>query len=192
MNLQFNINTNVNSVIKSKLIGGATANIFTNEELSLYNNINTLNINFKFIVYTTYELANKLTASNSMFVIYNLPLYILTSKLTINELKQIAKHHNLKVQSKSKSQDIQTIINNHICNNCTNFVSVFEIIDEVKKIKELQKKNIIAVQKYRIKNQEKSKESNLNATKKYQNNYIEKYKASNLKSVKNYQSNNSE
>ena len=106
LNIQFNINTNLNSVIKSKLIDGGTANIFTNEELSLYNNINTSNINFKFIAYTTYELANKLTASNSMLVICNLPLYILTSKLTINELKQIAKHYNLKVQSKSKSQDI--------------------------------------------------------------------------------------
>ena len=62
------------------------------------------------------------------------------TKLTVAELKAIAKCHEIAINSKSKSLEIQTALSNHTCDNCNLYVSIFEIFDnetEVAKKKHL-------------------------------------------------------
>ena len=159
-----------NVFIKSiKIVGGGISNLFTVEELQPF--INAIDAHkFKFISYSTHSEAAALQSLNNTLVFGNIPLSTLTSKLGITELKVIAKCHQVTVHSKIKIQDIQSILCNHICNNCQEYVAVFELICD---------SDVYA----------KKKTSQLNVVKKYQAN-SSKYKASNLASVKQTQARN--
>ena len=114
----------------------------------------------------------------------------LVLKLVISDLKNIAKSHNITVHSKIKSQEIQNAISSHICKDCKNHVSVFEMIDEENKSSKAKAKHLEAVKKYQAKNSEKYKASHLKAVQQNRAENIDKYRMSNLKAVQKHQAKN--
>jgi hypothetical protein len=98
----------------------------------------------------------------------NIPLITLAPKLGITELKVIAKCHQVIVHFKIKIQD-KTILFNHMCGDCQEYVTVFEMIYD---------SDVYA----------KKKRSQLNVVKKYQAN-SSNYQTSHLAAVKQTQAN---
>ncbi len=103
--------------------------------------------------------------STDLIAISNIPLNVILPKLTVENLKLIAKNHKLKTHSKMKSQEIQSIISAHTCDNCPKYIYIFKCIENEDK-------------------SAKRKADLLKATKKYQSTSPEKHKATNLESVK--------
>ena len=186
-----------------KIVGGGTSKIFTAEELHPFVENCVSTNKFKFLSYL-----NKSDASGfqTIHLLGNIPLTTLMLKLTIADLKVIAKCHKINVHSKIKLQEIQNILGNHTCNDCEEYLSVFEILcndnlDNRKKVLNLEavKKsqaknpdykatNLQAVKKNQAKNPD-YKNSNLQAVKKSQASNPD-YKVSNLQAVKKNQVNN--
>jgi hypothetical protein len=157
------------SVKSFKIVGGGISKLFTVEELQPF--INGIDAHkFKFISYSIPSEAAALQSLNNTLIFGNIPLITLTSKLGITELKVIAKCHQITVHSKIKIQNLQSILCNHICDNCQEYVAIFEIICD---------SDVYA----------KKKTAQLSVVKKYQAN-SSKYKTSNLASVKQSQAKN--
>ena len=95
----------------------------------------------------------------------------LVKKLNVAELRVVAKQHNIHTSTKTQRDVIQNLIINHKCNDCPEFVAVFEQI----KVDELLKA---------------TKLSNHEAVKRYQNKMGSQYKTMNLISVNKYQKHN--
>ena len=167
----------------SIIIGGGSSNMFTAEELQPFIN-KRAGESLKFISYLTLLEATELQASNTEFILANVPLITLLTKLTVAELKTIAKCHKIAVHSKSKSQEIQTALSNHNCDTCELYVSIFEMVDD--KMKVAKKTSYLqAVKKYQVSNPE-YKTYNLQAVKKSQANNPD-YKSAHLNAVKKNQ-----
>ena len=115
---------------------------------------------------------------------------IILSQLTVENLKLIAKCHNLKTKSKVKSQEIQSIIYTHICENFKKYVYIFQCIKNGNKSEKHKCDSLKATKKYQTKNAKKYKATNLKSVKKYQTKNPELYKATNLQAIKNYQAKN--
>jgi hypothetical protein len=197
-----NFNCNQVSLKSSKIVGGGISKIFTAEELQPFIDISSAQ-KFKFISYLTQLEAAVLQSSNAAFVSGNIPLNLLAPKLAIADLKVIAKCHHITVHSKTKIQNIQTILSNHVCHECEEYITAFEIIANSELETEKQAAQLKAVQKYQanssnykamhlasVKNSQANnpdyKISNLNAVKKSQASNSD-YKASNLSAVKKSQ-----
>ena len=118
--------------LSSTIIGGGISNIFTADELQSFiiKAIVTAE-NFKFVSYSTLVEATKLLDSNPALVSGYVPWVTLLPKLTVAELKVIARCHGITIHSKSKSHDIQLALSNHTCNDCNLYVSVFEIFCDI-------------------------------------------------------------
>jgi hypothetical protein len=168
-----------------KIVGGGTSKIFTAEELHPFVENCVITSKFKFLSYL-----NKSEASGfqTTHLLGNIPLTTLMLRLTIADLKVIAKCHKINVHSKIKLQEIQNILGNHTCNDCEEYLSVFEILcnddlDDKKKVLNLQ-----AVKKNQAKNPD-YKATYLQAVKKNQANNLD-YKATHLQAVKKNQASN--
>ena len=162
-----------------KIVGGGTSKIFTAEELHPFVENCVITSKFKFLSYL-----NKSDASGfqTTHLLGNIPLTTLMLRLTIADLKVIAKCHKINIHSKVKLQEIQNVLGNHICNDCEEYLSVFEILcnddlDDRKKVLNLQ-----AVKKNQAKNPD-YKATHLQAVKKNQASNPD-YKVSNLQAVK--------
>ena len=112
-----NFNSNQVSLKSLKIIGGGISKIFTAEELQPFID-NSSTQKFKFISYLTQLEAAELNSSNAAFVFGNIPLPLLATKLATTDLRVIAKCHQITVHSKTKLQDIQSILSNHVCHEC--------------------------------------------------------------------------
>jgi hypothetical protein len=168
-----------------KIVGGGTSKIFTAEELHPVVENCVITSKFKFLSYLNKSDASRFQTTH---LLGNIPLTTLMLRLTIADLKVIAKCHKINVHSKIKLQEIQNVLGNHICNDCEEYVSVFEILcnddlDDKKKVLNLQ-----AVKKSQAKNPD-YKASNLQAVKKNQASNPD-YKAAHLQAVKKNQANN--
>ena len=108
----------------SNIIGGGTSNIFTAEELQSFIIVADTAANFKFVTYSSLLEATKLLDSNPALISGYVPWMTLLPKLTVAELKVIAKCHGIIFHSKSKKDDIQMALGNHTCNDCDLYVSV--------------------------------------------------------------------
>ena len=177
----------IESICQAKIVGGGTLKMFTAEELHPFVENCVITNKFKFLSYLNKSEATGLQTTH---LVGNIPLTLLISKLTIADLKVIAKCHKIDIHSKIKLQEIQKILGNHTCNGCEEYLSVFEILDNddlsnSKKVLHLQ-----AVKKSQAKNSE-YKALNLQAVKKSQASNPD-YKASTLQAVKKSQANNPE
>jgi hypothetical protein len=190
---------------QTKIVGGGTSKMFTAEELHPFAENCVITNKFKFLSYLNKSEASGLQTTH---VIGNIPLKTLILKLTIADLKVIAKCHNINIHSKIKLQEIQNILGNHTCNSCEEYLSVFEILDNddlsnskrvlhLQAVKKSQAKksdykalNLEAVKKSQANNPD-YKASHLQAVKKSQA-INPNYKASNLQAVKKSQANNPE
>ena len=166
----------------SKIVGGGTGNISA-EDLQPF----MTGDNFKYIGYMIHSEATALQSSNAALIVCDMPLSILLPKLTIADLKGIAKCHDIAAHSKSKSQELQTALSNHLCDHCDKYVSVFEQLDNTKEKAKKTAAHIQAVRKNQV-NNPNYKSAHLNTVKKGQDNNPD-YKAANLDAVKKHQAN---
>jgi hypothetical protein len=154
-------------VIKNEILGGGLAGIFSAEKLSPFA-INEVNLGgiYRYSDYVPESEVHTLQGIKSPTLLCKLPLTELISHLSIPDLKFIAQCHNIKIHSKSKSLEIQSIIESHKCKSCEEYVEIFEFIDDKDKT-------------------EKKKAINLSKSKKYQEKSPEKHKASTWRQLKN-------
>ena len=120
-----------NLVIKNEILGGGPAGIFSAEKLSSFaiNKVNPGGI-YKYSDYVLESEVHILQSIKNPTLLCKMPLTELISHLSIPNLKFIAQCHNIKIHSKSKSLEIQRIIESHKCTSCEEYVEIFEFIDE--------------------------------------------------------------
>jgi hypothetical protein len=109
----------------NKATGGGPSYELNYDDLSCYSD--QVSKNMKYVCYTYVLVAEKkLLQSKDLIAISNIPLNIILPKLTVKNLKLIIMSHKLRMQSKMKSQELQSIINEHICENCESYVYIFQ------------------------------------------------------------------
>ena len=133
------------------------------------------------------EAEKSLLESTDLISILNIPLNIILPKLTVENLKLVANSHKLRIQSKMKSQELQTIINEHMCENCESYVYISQCIKNENKSDKCKASLLKATKKYQTKNSELYRVTHLESVKKYQIKNPETFKISNLESVKKHQ-----
>ena len=107
----------------TKATGGGPSYGLNYEDLSGYSD--QIKSDMKYIFYTyALETEKNLFESTDLIAISNIPLNIILPQLTVDNLKLIAKCHNLKTKSKMKSQELQSIINTHVCENCEKYIYI--------------------------------------------------------------------
>jgi hypothetical protein len=145
-------NIKVHNVVTpvSNIIGGGTSKMFTAAELHRFVNSPSTAEIFKFKSYSTLLEATELQYSNIALVSAYVPWGTLLPKLTVVELKAIAKCHEIATNSKSKSQEIQTALSNHTCDNCNLYVSIFEIFDDETEVAKKKASHVKAVNKNQV------------------------------------------
>jgi hypothetical protein len=161
------------------LIGGGT-HMFTFDELEPYftKSIQNNKLLFKFKDYGI-DLE-----SEDHDCICTVPMHILLLKLTIIELKIIAATHNIPVSSRMHTVQIQALLKEHMCEDCKDFLAVFEMIDVNEHIRA---SNLKAVRRYQTKKGIEYKMANMNSVKKHQEKQGEEYHIANLQSAKKHQ-----
>jgi hypothetical protein len=169
-------------------IAGGSA-LFSYEELKPYFigcNIDEIDANFKFQDYVLRSTQEKKSMTTKPTYMCDIPMHRLISKLKVTELTHIAACHTIYVPSKSKILQIQTRMNNHMCESCPEYVVIFEKIDVKEQAERKRALNLKAVLKYQKKQGERYKITNLNTVKKYKekHNQYEKSTGTNLNSVK--------
>jgi len=140
-----------------KVIGGGS-HLFSFEELEPYF-MSTVHENEAFFRFKGYVAQSQAVGFSYMCMV---PLNHLLPKLTVAELRTVATCHGVSTRSKMHNSEIQKAINDHMCMNCCDHVSIFDIV-------------------------QKSKEANLNAVKAYQKKKASEYKVAHLESVKKNQ-----
>ena len=175
-------------VIENKILGGGPTGIFSAEKLSSFaiNEVNPDGI-YKYSDYVPESEVYTLHNIKSPTLLCKMPLTEFISQLSIPNLKFIAQCHNITIHSKSKSLEIQSIIESHKCKSCKEYIEIFEFIDEKDKTEKKKAINLNKSKKYQEKSPEKYKASHLEAVKKHQQKSLEKCKVSNLEAVKKHQ-----
>jgi hypothetical protein len=174
-----------------KATGGGPSYGLNYDDLSSYSNQIKSDVKYSFYTYVL-ETEKHLFESTNLIAISNIPLDIILSQLTVENLRLIAKCHNLKTKSKMKSQEIQSIIHMHICENCEKYVYIFQCVKNENKSEKHKSDSLKATKKYQTKNAKGYKATNLKSVEKYQTKNAELYKATHLQAVKNYQAKNPE
>jgi len=179
---------NYSEIKSNRATGGGPSYELNYDDFFCYSD--QVQANKKYLFYTYVlesEKSHILLESTDLIAISDISLNIILSKLTIEILKLIAKCHKLKTQSKMKSQEIQSIISAHTCDNCQKYVYIFKYIASQIKSDKRKADLLKATKKYQTKNSEIYKATNLESVKKHQAKNSEIYKATNLESVKKHQ-----
>jgi hypothetical protein len=160
------------------LIGGGTR-MFTFEELEPYftESVQNHKLSFKFKSYGVNS------DSEDCHCICIIPMHILLPKLTVAELKIIAAAHKIPVHSRMYATQIQAVLNEHMCEECEDFSTVFEIIDVQQHTRMI---NLKAVRRYQSKRGTNYKIANQDSVKKHQKKQGEEYMLAHLQSVKKH------
>jgi hypothetical protein len=111
----------------SSNIGGGRLPLFDGEELVSYSYIGIpeLNVKYKFERYILHNDAQSYTIVDNS-VICSLPLNLLLSKLTMNQIKDVATSHKLHIPARISIVDAQDLLKHHTCKDCGTFISVFK------------------------------------------------------------------
>jgi hypothetical protein len=83
-----------------------------------------------------------------------------------------------------KSQELQSIIKKHVCENCEKYIYIFQYIKNENKSDKRKADVLKANKKYQSKNSKIYKAAHLKSVKKHQTQNSELYKATHLESVK--------
>jgi hypothetical protein len=116
-------------------------------------------------------------------LIVNYPLHLLVTKVTIPHLRVIAACHGIYIHSKQHLVHIQNTILDHTCTVCSDYVCIFEPVNEEKILLQWRISNLHAVKNYQQKNLEIYSASHLLAVKKSCTKDPAKCKQNNLKAV---------
>ena len=172
------------NTFKSRLTGGGPSNTFSSDDLAQYSTLTMPDYQYIFHEYISTSLkAQVIENQTNVLLISNLPLSLLSTHISIPNMKMIASIHNLKFNSKIKSDALQKLISEHICQNCNDYTTVFICIDLNKQSEKTRKLKSEKVKKYQA--SPKGKANNLAAVKNYQQ--TDKGKAKHIESVKKYQ-----
>src|SRR6266487_225542 len=117
----------------------------------------------------------------------DIPIHLMSTKLPIKELCNIAACHGIFTHSKMRQADIQNAMCNHMCEDCQMYAAVFEVVDENERIQKRRSANLKAVKKYQEKKGDAYKKAHVQSAKKHQDKLGDAYKAANLQSVKKHQ-----
>ncbi len=170
----------------TKATGGGPSYGLNYNDLSGYSDQVKSDKKYSFYTYIL-ETEKNLFESTDLIAISNIPLDIILPQLTVENLKLIAKCHNLKTKSKMKSQELQSIINAHVCENCEKYIYIFQCIKNENKSEKRKADSLKATKKYQTKKAKIYKAAHLKSVKKNQAKNSETFKISNLESVKKYQ-----
>jgi hypothetical protein len=173
----------------NELIGGGS-NTFVFEELqphTLSDHAYSVNTKFVFKTYTTEAELSQSGFLDKSFLICNLPLNVLVLKLNAAQLRIVATCHQLSIHSKMHNAGVQSTIIDHICHTCEQFVSVFQVIDEEKRMKQAKTVASRAVKKYQKRKGDQYKLDHLAAVKKHKEKQGDQYKLDHLAAVKKHQ-----
>jgi len=166
-------------------VGGGSSS-FSLEDLQEYflpENASSQGTSFRF---NDYVLQSELGDLKDL-VACDIPIHLLSTKLPIKQLCNIAACHGIITHSKARLADIQNAMCNHMCEDCQMYAAVFEVIDENQRIQKRRSANLKAVRKYQDKKGHAYKRANLESVKKHQDKQGDAYKATNLQSVKKHQ-----
>jgi hypothetical protein len=183
----------------SNYIGGGGTVGFAYIELEPYliDQIQSNCIRFNFVEYIEAGGSIGADQSHTSQVICDMPLEHLLPKLTVPELQMIAACHGLSFPGRTRKADIQAAINDHECESCKKYLSVFvgeyndsksNILNAVKRYQDkkgaqYKATNLAAVLKHQNKLGDQYKEYNLAAVQKHQNKQGDQYKESHLAAV---------
>ena len=182
------LSKNKSNLVKTRIIGGGVSNIFLPQDLSQYSDYIKDNCQYTFHKYISIDSESEDIQNRSdLLLISDLSLSVLVSHLSISNMKKIASAHNLKFNSKIKSDTLQRLLSEHICQNCNNYTTIFKCIDLNEKSEQNKKLKTEKVKQYQTLNSEKYKTSNLYAVKQYQKLNAQKMQVNNLEAVKQYQ-----
>src|SRR5436853_4756281 len=113
-------------------IGGGSSQ-FSLDELQPYiiaENIPASDASFKF---SDYVLQSELDNLEN-FVACDIPIHLLSVKLTMKQLRDIAACHGIITRAKTRLAEIQNAICNHMCEECHMYAAVFEQVNKDERI----------------------------------------------------------
>jgi len=172
---------------KSRLTGGGPTNTFSSDDLAQYSTLIKPDYQYVFHQYVSKSLESQVLENQpDVLLISNLPLSLLSTHISIPNMKIIASLHNLKFNSKIKSDALQKLISEHICQSCNYYTTVFICIDLNEQSEKVRKLKSDKVKQYQA--SPKGRANNLAAVKNYQQ--TDKGKAKNIESVRKYQETN--
>jgi len=150
--------------------GGGKLNEFSYEQLKPYVLKKGSFENHIKLKFTSYVLTDKtsLHSTESSICVNDDCLKVVTPKLTIVSLKIIAANHSIYFHSKINHKTLQNAIEDHVCDNCATYISIFELVDNVKTEKQKVLLHKAAIEKSKARNQQKYQKQKLAAVKKYQ------------------------
>jgi hypothetical protein len=148
--LKRNSHLYITNVSSSTCIGGGTSD-FSFEELQSYflqHDVKYVKARFKYHDYIPHSVYIRNNWSDEIYAC-NTPFNVVTHKLTIPKLRQIAACHGISVGTKVHGAQIREWIFKHECKNCVQHVTLFAKIDDTAKGRTKRDTNQKAVQKYR-------------------------------------------
>ena len=181
--------------LNSSFIGGGKANEFSYHEIQPYavsQNAFEASNKFKFVSHVLKDDIALYSNVESFVIVNDQSLKVLTPKFTIADLKTVAASHGVFFHSKMNHRTLQLAIEDHICQNCSTYVSVFEFIDKKVIVNERKLSHSIAVRKSKSKDPEKYKDQNMIAVQKYQSQDPEHHSQQHQAAVQKYNIRNPE
>jgi hypothetical protein len=175
--------------LNTSFIGGGKANKFSYHEIQPYalsQNQFEASDKFKFISYVLNGNTALYSNVESFVIVTDKSWKVVTPKLTIADLKTIAASHGVFFHSRMNHRTLQISIEDHICQNCSPYVSVFEFIDNKVIGYERKLSHSISVKKSQDNNPEKYREEHLAAVQKYNSKNPEKHRQQNLSAVQKF------
>jgi len=114
----------------SHFVGGGRIPTFTLKELLPHMNCGTehnLDSSFKFISHSHHRVAEALYKENPDCLFGYIDLKDFVPKLTMKDIKSIAKIHSIHVPAKTCLPDVPLLLRGHHCSSCDTHVSVFKL-----------------------------------------------------------------
>ena len=152
--------THIHFFVVLAFIGGGKANEFSYHEIQPYavsQNAFEASNTFKFVSHVLKDGIALYSNVESFVIVNDQSLKVLTPKFTIADLKTVAASYGVFFHSKMNHRTLQLAIRNHVCHNCSTYVSVFEFMDKKVIVNERKLSHSIAVRKSRRKDPEKYK-----------------------------------
>ena len=122
-------------------VGGGKKPCFTYDLLQQYispisNMQYNANSSFTFLSHCHKSIAVDLCKQNYKYIFAQLPLSILLPLLSQSDMKNISKLHNLKLPYRATVTQLTYFLENHYCNYCETYASVFEKFEKQSKTKQ--------------------------------------------------------
>jgi len=109
-----------------KYYGGGPSLVFSSDELLPYAYTDLDEKQYKFVRCVKVEGKQAYVSEDKNTVLCAMPVNILAPKLTMRYIKDLATLHQIFIPSKTLVKNAQMLLQNHKCNKCDNYISLFE------------------------------------------------------------------